>query len=153
MDDTTWNSLKIEIEEYLSADKDLDEGLKQVCLLNLNIGDTNPNEREACRGALKALLRGRDGTPFKKGQKSSIPASVRVVIDKIVSTVEEASTTYFNQDPIIGAITKKQNRSGGGLYANAEEYAKAEGVRARNRLAKWYKNQEWDGNYDSLLSV
>jgi hypothetical protein len=152
MDEETWSSLKIEIGEYLQADESLDAGLKQVCELNLTIGDNNPNEREAARGALKALLKGRDGTPFRKGQKSSIPASVRVVIDQVVSVVEEASIAYFNHDGLIGAITKKQNRSGGGLYADAEEYAKAEGVRARNRLAKWYKAKEWDGNKDSLLS-
>ena len=152
MNDTEWNSLKIEVNEYLEADTSLDAGLKQICELNLTIGDSNPSEREAAKGALKALLKGRDGTPFRKGQKSSIPASVRVVIDQIVAVVEEASTVYFNQDPIIGAITKKQNRSGGGFYADAEEYAKAEGNRARNRLAKWYKDKEWDGNKDSLLS-
>ena len=152
MDDTTWDSLKIEIAEYLEGDKSLDSGLKQVCELNIQIGDNNPKEREAAKGALKALLKGRDGTPFRKGQKSSVPASVRVVIDKIVRVVEEASVVYFNHDEIIGKIIKKQNRSGGGLYADAEEYAKAEGKRARGRLAKSYKTKEWDGNMDSLLN-
>ena len=83
MDDTTWNSLVIEVREYLEADLTLDAGLRQVVELNLQIGTNNPSERVAAEGALKALLKGRDGTPFRRGQKSAVPASVRVAIDRI----------------------------------------------------------------------
>jgi hypothetical protein len=149
MNDTEWESLKIEVQEFLNAGE-LSEGLRQICELNLTIGDSNPKERLAAKGALKALLTGREGTPFRKGQKSSIPASVRVVIDQVVAIVEEASIEYFNSSPVIGLITMKQNKSGGGVYADASEYAKAEGKRARNRLAKWYKNKTWDGSRSAI---
>ncbi len=71
MNDEEWNSLKLEVEEYLEADTTLGDGLKQVLRLNLQIGDNTPNEREAARNALKALLRGRDGTPFRKAKEFS----------------------------------------------------------------------------------
>ena len=90
MNDTEWNSLHIEVTEYLEADQTLDAGLRQVVELNLQIGNNNPNERVAALGALKALLKGRDGTPFRRGQKPSVPAAVRVSIDKICGVVEEA---------------------------------------------------------------
>ena len=83
MDDTTWESLKIEVNEYLEADTTLDAGLRQVVELNLQIGTNNPDERTAAEGALKALLKGIDGTPFRRGQKSAVPAAVRVSIDRI----------------------------------------------------------------------
>ena len=151
MDDTTWDSLVIEVREYLEADLTLDAGLRQVVELNLQIGTNNPNERVAAEGALKALLKGRDGTPFRRGQKSAVPASVRVAIDRICGVVEEASMAYFNHDAIIGAITLKHIKSGGGRFSDAQDYANTVVKRTRNNLAKMYKEGSWDGDVDSLL--
>lgn len=152
MEDTQWDSLCIEVNEYLEADTTLDAGLRQVVELNLQIGNNNADERGAAEGALKALLRGRDGTPFRRGQKSAVPASVRVAIDRICGVVSEASANYFNHDGIIGSITMKHIKSGGGLFADADEYADTCSKRTRNNLAKLYKAGTWDGSLDSLLS-
>jgi len=151
MDNTQWDSLVIEVNEYLEADTTLDAGLRQVIELNLQIGTNNPNEREAAQGALKALLKGRDGTPFRRGQKSAVPASVRVAIDRICGVVEEAATNYYNHDGIIGSITMKHIKSGGGVYDGAEDYASAVVKRTRNNLSKMFKDGSWDGSLDSLL--
>ena len=113
----------------------------------------NPDERDAATGALKALLKGRDGTPFRRGQKSAVPASVRVAIDRICGVVEEAALGYYNHDAIIGAISMKHNKSGGGQFADAAEYAQAVVKRNRNTLSKMYKEGTWDGSLDSLLST
>tara|TARA_R110000744_G_scaffold186790_2_gene306187 strand:+ start:344 stop:817 length:474 start_codon:yes stop_codon:yes gene_type:complete len=150
MDNTQWDSLCIEVNEYLEAST-LDAGLRQVVELNLQIGTNNPDERSAAEGALKALLKGRDGTPFRRGQKSAVPASVRVSIDKICGVVEEASLNYFNHDEIIGSITMKHIKSGGGAFDNAEDYATAVVKRTRNNLGKMYKAETWDGSIESLL--
>lgn len=151
MDETTWESLKIEVNEYLEADTTLDAGLRQVVELNLQIGTNNPDERTAAEGALKALLKGRDGTPFRRGQKSAVPAAVRVSIDRICGVVEEAAIGYYNHDAVIGAITMKHIKSGGGQYDDAEDYASAVVKRTRNNLGKMFKNGDWDGSVDSLL--
>jgi len=151
MDNTQWDSLVIEVNEYLEADTTLDAGLRQVIELNLQIGTNNPNEREAAQGALKALLKGRDGTPFRRGQKSAVPASVRVAIDRICGVVEEAATNYYNHDGIIGSITMKHIKSGGGAYDGAEDYASAVVKRTRNNLSKMFKDGSWDGSLESLL--
>jgi len=151
MDNTAWDSLVIEVNEYLEADQTLDAGLRQVVELNLQIGTNNPDERTAAEGALKALLRGRDGTPFRRGQKSAVPASVRVAIDRICGVVEEAFVAYYNHDAIIGAITMKHIKSGGGAFDDAEDYASAVVKRTRNNLSKMFKDGSWDGSVDSLL--
>jgi hypothetical protein len=151
MDNTEWDSLVIEVNEYLEADQTLDAGLRQVVELNLQIGTNNPQERDAAQGALKALLRGRDGTPFRRGQKSAVPASVRVAIDRICGVVEEAALGYFNHDAIIGAVTMQHSKSGGGQYESAEAYASAVVKRTRNSLSSMYKDGNWDGSLDSLL--
>ena len=151
MDNTEWDSLCIEVNEYLEADTTLDAGLRQVVELNLQIGTNNPNEQDAATGALKALLKGRDGTPFRRGQKSAVPASVRVSIDRICGVVEEAALGYYNHDAIIGAISMKHIKSGGGSFADAEEYSAAVVKRTRNNLGKMFKAGSWDGSVDSLL--
>lgn len=151
MDNTQWDSLVIEVNEYLEADTTLDAGLRQVIELNLQIGTNNPNEREAAQGALKALLKGRDGTPFRRGQKSAVPASVRVAIDRICGVVEEAATNYYNHDAIIASISMKHIKSGGGAYEDASEYALAVVKRTRNNLSKMFKDGSWDGSLESLL--
>ncbi len=151
MDNTQWDSLCIEVNEYLEADTTLDAGLRQVVELNLQIGTNNPNERNAAEGALKALLKGRDGTPFRRGQKSAVPASVRVAIDRICGVVAEASVQYYNHDAIIGAISMKHIKSGGGAYDDADDYASAVVKRTRNNLSKMFKEGNWDGSVDSLL--
>lgn len=151
MDNTEWDSLCIEVNEYLEADTTLDAGLKQVVELNLQIGTNNPNERDAATGALKALLKGRDGTPFRRGQKSAVPASVRVSIDRICGVVSEAAIGYYSHDAVIGAITMKHIKSGGGTFDDAEDYASAVVKRTRNNLGKMFKDGSWDGSVDSLL--
>lgn len=153
MEEIEWQSIAIEVREYLAADETLDNGLAQVIKLNLQIGDNNSNERVAALGALKALLKGRDGTPFKRGQKSSVPAFVRVTIDKAVAIVEQSALDYYNSNPIIPKVLRKHIKSGGGEYANAEDYAHSVGKRSRNSLAKRYKDGEWDGNFEFLLTT
>ena len=112
MDNVKWDSLVIEINEYLEADETLDAALRQVVELHLQVGQENPNEREAAQNALKALLKGRDGTPFRRGQKSNVPASVRVAIDRICSVVNEANMAYYNHDGIISSLSFKHNKTG-----------------------------------------
>ena len=153
MDNPQWDSLVIEVREYLDADTGIDAGLKQVIELNLQIGTNNPNERVAAKGALKALLKGRDGTPFKRGQKSAVPASVRLAIDKICGVVQEAAINYYNHDAVIGAITMKHIKSGGGQYDDADDYASAVVKRTRNNLSKMYKDGTWTGTVESLLET
>ena len=53
MDEVKWDSLVIEINEYLEADQTLDGALKQVVELHLQVGQENPNEREAAKGSFE----------------------------------------------------------------------------------------------------
>ena len=46
----------------------------------------------------------------------------------------------------------KHIKSGGGAFEDANEYASAVVKRTRNNLGKMYKDGNWDGSVDSLLS-
>ena len=152
MEQVKWDSLCIEINDYLEADETLDAALRQVVELHLQVGQENPSEREAAQNALKALLKGRDGTPFRRGQKSSVPASVRVAIDRICGVVNEANMAYYNHDGIIASLSFKHTKSGGGLYESADEFASAQTKKMRNKLSSLYRDGSWDGSVNSLLS-
>ena len=147
MEDVKWNSLKIEVEEYIEAETELEDGLKQVLRLNLTIGDNSPSERENCRNSLKALLKGRNGTPFRKGKKGSVPASVRISIDAICLEVEKSATAYFESNEYIPKITTAR---GGSLYDDAQSYAQSMVKRTRTNLATMYKKGSWDGSLENL---
>jgi len=150
MEDTQWNSLVIEINEYLEADDTIGDSLRQVVVLNLQIGEENASERDSAHGALKALLKGRAGSPLgRKGKKPSVPASVRVSIDKLCKMVEEAALAYYNYDSVIGSITFARK---GLLYDSAEAYAKSVVKTTRTKMAKRFKDGLWDGTLESLLS-
>ena len=151
MDEMEWNSLVIEVNNYLAADDQLDASLRQVVELNLQVGNNNPNERTAATNALKALLRGRDGPPFRRGQKSKVPAAARVAIDRVCGVVHEAALAYYGHDAVIAAISMKHAKSGGGQYESADDYAAAQSKKARNTLSKMFKDGSWDGTVDGLL--
>jgi len=140
-----WDSFTYEVEEYLVANEMLPASIVKVVKLNLEIGKEAPEEREGCEMAIRSLLKKRAGTPFKKGQKSGIPASVRVNIDNICKVFTEALTAYYTFSPIIPLITFKHGKSGGGCYNSADEYIKEEVKKMRTRLSNKYKNGEWDG--------
>lgn len=148
MEETQWDSLVIEVNEYLEAATDLNDGLRKVVTLNLEIGEANVEERNGCAGAIKELLRGRNGTPFRKGKKPAMPASVRVSADRICGVVHEAALNYYNHDGIIAGVTLGR---GGVSFENAEAYAANTVKRTRSLLTKMYKSGDWDGSVDALL--
>ena len=151
MEDMEWNSIVLDVEEYLNADNDLSEPLSQVVQLHLQVGNEEEDERPSALKALKGLLSGRNGSPFRKGQKSSVPTAVRINVDRICGVVEDAAEGFYNHDPIIGAIMFKHVKSGGGVFEDASDYAKSVGKRTRNALNGRYKAKSWDGLLDSLL--
>ena len=150
MEDDKWENLVLDVEEYLDSGA-IDGPLKKVIELNLDVGKENPTERVAASNALKALLRGRDGTPFKQGGSSGLPAKVRISIDAICKELEEKSIEYFNSMAFAKFILLKHGRSGGGQYASAEEYAEVVSKKARKILSGMFKDNSWDGLTTSLV--
>lgn len=146
-----WENLVAEVNEYLEATNDLSEAVMTVVKMNLQIGSNNEDERASATLSIKALLKGRDGTPFRKGNKTSIPASVRINIDKICSVYSEAISAFFNHDALMPRILFRHGKSGGGTYESEKEYKLTELKRLRTKLSKMYKMGDWDGHMESLL--
>ena len=69
MEEDKWESIKLDVVEYLESEAELSVGLRQVIELNLQVGDNDEKARTGVLKSLKALLSGKEGTPFHKGNK------------------------------------------------------------------------------------
>jgi len=148
-----WESLVIEVNEYLEATDDLSDAVVQVVKMNLQIGTADADERDSAILSIKALLKGRDGTPFRKGNKASVPASVRVSIDRICAIYGEALSAFYNNHAMIPHLMFRHGKSGGGLYNSEKEYRMAELKKLRSRLGKMFKSGEWNGELEAFLPL
>lgn len=153
MEDNRWTHIKLDVEEYLESGAELSVGLRQVLELNLQVGDNDEKAREGVVKSLRALLRGREGTPFHKGNKSDLPAKVRVNVERLGKTMHSASMAYMEYDDIMQYITPRHKKSGGGFYKSHKEFANANKKRLMTRLKKEYRLGVWDGTIEGLTPL
>jgi len=151
MEEQTWNSHVVELEEFMATDA-VNEGLGQVLQYQIIWGNDDTENRDKAWESIKSLIRGLPGSPVRRGIKPSLPASVRVVADSTVNTVEEAANAFFNYDPVIQAVVLQHGKAGGGPYANSTDYANYLGKKARAAMTKAFKEGTWDGTTSGLLA-
>jgi|TARA_B100000085_G_scaffold194597_1_gene178399 hypothetical protein len=153
MEEDKWQHVKMDVEEYLESGAELSNGIIEVVKLNLKLGEENPKERKGVVKALKAMLTDKEGTPFHKGNKSDLPAKVRVNVEKLGRMVYEASLQYMAHSKYMLFITPRHKKSGGGFYKSAKEFALANKKRLTTRLKKQYRDKVWDGTLDGLMPL
>ena len=112
--------------------------------------ETN-EEREANWVALRALGKNLPNTFVKRGRASAMPAEVEVAIDAI-STAHGASMADMWLQGDNRYLLRKHGKSGGGLYADHEEYASETAAKIANQLRTRYKAGIWDGTMNGLPS-
>tara|TARA_R100000329_G_scaffold29585_1_gene27171 strand:- start:1690 stop:2187 length:498 start_codon:yes stop_codon:yes gene_type:complete len=149
MDTQDWNSKVIELNEFIATDA-VNDQLAQVLNFQITLGSENEEQRDRVWDSIKSLIRGMPGSPVRRGIKPSLPASVRVVVDSVVQTVEDASRNFFNHDSTIQAVILKHGKAGGGAFADATEYASYMGKKARSAMTKAFKAETWDGTLEGL---
>lgn len=153
MEEDKWENIKLDVVEYLESGAELSVGLRQVIELNLQVGDNDEKARTGVLKSLKALLSGKEGTPFHKGNKSDLPAKVRVNVQKLGKIMHGASMAYMEYDELMQLITPRHKKSGGGFYKTHKEFANANKKRLMTRLKKEYRDGVWDGTIDGLLPL
>jgi len=153
MEEDKWENIKLDVVEYLESGAELSVGLRQVIELNLQVGDNDEKARTGVLKSLKALLSGKEGTPFHKGNKSDLPAKVRVNVQKLGKIMHGASMAYMEYDELMQLITPRHKKSGGGFYKTHKEFALANKKRLMTRLKKEYRDGVWDGTIDGLLPL
>ena len=141
-----WEDLVLLVEAYME-DADLGK-LEDVVDTLISAGNDNENERKNAEFSIRGLLKGRDGSPFRQGVRSTHPVSVKVNIDKVAKMVYEASKVYFEMVP--NGLHLKHGKSGGGGYASAHEYALNEKKKISTDLQRRFTNKKWDGTLEGL---
>lgn len=144
-----WDDFKVEVNEFLKVNGEGE--LKNVIGAQLSFGEAFENERKAAMDSIKRILRGKEGSPFKRGQKSDLPARVRLNLDTVCNIVEENAIAFYVSNPVMAGVLFKHESSGGGIYEDANEYSSAMVKRIRKRLTKMYKSKKWDGDMNSLI--
>ena len=153
MEEDKWEHIKLDVLEYLESGAELSDGLKQVLELNLQVGDNDERARIGVVKSLRALLSGKEGTPFHKGNTSDLPAKIRVNVARLGKTMYEASLKYMEHDEVMQYITPRHKKSGGGFYKTHKEYALANKKRLMTKLKKKYRLGHWDGTIEGLMPL
>ena len=153
MEDNEWTHIKLDVEEYLDSGADLSAGLIQVLRLNIEVGESDVKARKGVVKSMKALLKDKEGTPFHKGNKSDLPAKVRVVVEQLGKKMYAASIAYMEHDEVIRFITPRHKKSGGGFYKTNKEFANANKKRLMTRLKKEFRDGKWNGTVAGLMPV
>lgn len=143
-----WEEFVEVVESYVELEAEQLGGIVQVVGLLLDAGKNNEKERKNAEASVRGLLKGREGSPFRQGVRTTKPISVKVSIDKVGKMVEEASIVYFNMVP--SGLHLKHGKSGGGGFASAEEYAKVEKNKIMTMLHRRHTDGLWDGTLEGL---
>ena len=77
--------------------------------------------------------------------RSTLPENVQASINAIKAEIVEASTTFYNHGSVSSVIFK-HGKSGGGLFADADEYATMMANMTAGKLRQHYNNKTWDGS-------
>tara|TARA_Y100000114_G_C11565012_1_gene233593 strand:+ start:90 stop:554 length:465 start_codon:yes stop_codon:yes gene_type:complete len=101
--------------------------------------------------SIRAYCKTIPNSPFTVN-RSNLPIEVQEVMATIKAEVIEASTTFFNTGNISRVLTK-HGKSGGGLFANAEEYATMMANMTYGKLRQQYNAKSWDGTLEGLPTV
>tara|TARA_Y100000004_G_scaffold46464_1_gene50995 strand:- start:1552 stop:2010 length:459 start_codon:yes stop_codon:yes gene_type:complete len=77
--------------------------------------------------------------------RSTLPENVQASINAIKAEIVEASTNFYNHGSVSSVIFK-HGKSGGGLFADADEYAQMMANMTAGKLRQHYNNKTWDGS-------
>ena len=111
MEEMDWNSLKIEIEEYLEADTLLDGGLRQIVELHLQVG--TDEGRGNLWDSIRAMVKNIEGLQLRQGRRSSLPAEIMVNVNSVKQTVYTACATLIDTCAVILETFLPHGKTGG----------------------------------------
>jgi hypothetical protein len=151
MNDEAWNKRVSKIDTYLESN-DLGE-MATVIRWNITEGTADPSNRKRFWTSITTLFGMLPDSPISRGRESDLPEVVQQQITAISVKYAEAYCAAYATDPLFGEIVRKHGKSGGGVYANIEEYNKSLVSSMKSRLTTYYRNHlkgqsgpNWDGS-------
>ena len=156
MDDNTWNTKKMVIDEWFDANPDM-VGRKVITDGLFAIGDGQPDLRKKHWSSISGVFADLANSPIGGGRKSLMTTAIKSGFD-----MYKDSYYNFMYDVVYDTVqgtAKTHGKSGGVLYRNMENgraaFASEETKKEALSLSSWYNNfaQEndkryrWDGTF------
>ena len=142
MTDPKWAKNENKVRTYL-ANPENDEhvgGMAAVIEWNLEQGQNDPENRKRFWTNITNLFAMLPNNPIGRGRESDLPEAVQQNITQIAAQYANAYSAVFATDPLFGEIVRKHGKSGGGVYADSDEYAEALESSMKSRLTTYYRN-------------
>lgn len=108
----------------------------------------NDDDRDRVWTAIRAIAKMLPNSPIRPGAASKLSPEVQATLDSISNGVRTAARSYFNAG--MGNLLRMHGKSGGGLYADADEFAEAEAKKIVNDLKRRMRENIWDGTIEGL---
>ena len=151
MEDEKWNKNKSKIQAYMET-HDLGD-MAAVINWNLTQGDNDTANRKRFWSSITTLFGMLDDSPISRGRESNLPDEVQNLINTYCAIFASAHAALFATDPLFGELIRKHGKSGGGVYADADEYAAGQSKSMRMKLTRYFRNDlkgitnepVWDG--------
>jgi hypothetical protein len=138
MDDQKWSKNESKVLTYLE-NNDVGD-MKAVIEWNLNQGRNDAANRKRFWTNITNLFAMLPNSPISRGRESNLPEEVQQAIQSIAAQYAEAASAFFATDPLYGEIVRKHGKSGGGAYADIEEYEATLLKSMKSRLTGYYRN-------------
>ncbi len=108
----------------------------------------NDDDRERVWTAIRAIAKMLPNSPIRPGRLPNLAPEVQATLDSIANGVRTAAKNYFKAG--MGTLLRMHGKSGGGLYADADEFAESEAKKIVNDLKKRLRENIWDGTFEGL---
>ena len=138
MDDLKWSKNESKVLTYLE-NNDVGD-MQAVIEWNLNQGRDDKENRKRFWTNITNLFAMLPNSPISRGRESDLPEEVQQSITQIAAQYAQAFSAPFVTDPLYGEIVRKHGKSGGGVYANVEEYEATLAKSMKSRLTTYYRN-------------
>ena len=148
----------MELENIISKMKSMQSNMKtnkvsDIALENLlkqGVKSTDETQANQFWSSVRALVKamGHEGL---MPSRSTLPEDVQQSISTAVDDVIEASINFFNHG-IVGSVIFKHGKSGGGTFADAEDYAKTMAQITGGKLRRLYNENRWNGELPVVIT-
>jgi len=138
MNDEKWNKNENKVNLYL--DKNDVGDMRAVIEWNLEQGRNDVENRKRFWNNITNLFAMLPNSPISRGRESDVPEEIQQSITQIAVQYAEAFSAPFATDPLYGEIVRKHGKSGGGVYADVEEYEATLLKSMKSRLTGYYRN-------------
>lgn len=113
-------------------------------------GNLKVSKRKALYSAIKTCFSDVENKPFTTGKKSRMPLEIQAYRDGQLAQIKEVFVRAFLDSESLQKYIVRNKRSGGGLFANAEDYAQSivDSTRLRmNTAYNAYLREDKDADY------